>query len=217
MMQAFLFDLDGVIIDDESTWEKAKEKMYVELFGKEIVAKMGSTIGLNINAIYELASKYGSTTPKERVVNAFYHYGDEIYQTAPITDGLEELVQIIKQNDFLIGIVSASPKRWIDIVIDRLSFKNDISLVFSIYDRSDLRHKPEPDGYLEAMKQIGSTSETTIALEDSNAGIASAKAAGIYTIGLKQNLVAGYEQNGADIYAENISDVINIVKNFRSY
>jgi len=48
-------------------------------------------------------------------------------------------------------------------------------------------------------------------LEDSNPGIASAKAAGAFTIGLRQNLIDGYQQVGADAYANTIDEVIALV------
>ncbi|HSW88764.1 MAG TPA: HAD family hydrolase, partial [Candidatus Saccharimonadales bacterium] len=83
----------------------------------------------------------------------------------------------------------------------------------SLDKRSDLPHKPAPDGYLEAIRMLGSTPQSTIILEDSNAGIASAKAAGAFVIGLRENLVEGQSQNGADIYADNINEVISIIKN----
>lgn len=61
------------------------------------------------------------------------------------------------------------------------------------------------------MKALEASPESTVILEDSNSGIKSAKASGAYTIGLKQNLVNGYIQEGADAYAETMADVIDIV------
>jgi beta-phosphoglucomutase-like phosphatase (HAD superfamily) len=49
-------------------------------------------------------------------------------------------------------------------------------------------------------------------LEDSNSGIKSAIALGAYTTGLKQNLVDGYQQEGADDYADNMVEVGKLVK-----
>ena len=83
--------------------------------------------------------------------------------------------------------------------------------MISLEERKDLAHKPSPAGYLEAIKTLGVTPESSIILKDSNAGIASAKASEAYTIGLKQNLVKGYNQEGADIYADTVEDVIKIV------
>lgn len=126
------------------------------------------------------------------------------------------LVKSLLNLDYHIGIVSGSPLSWITTVTKRLSFEDDIELVISLYDRHDLGNKPEPDGYVEAMHALRSTPATTIILEDSNSGIAAAKSSGAYTIGLKQNLVDGYIQNGADDYAETMIDVIELVRQNRN-
>lgn len=212
MNRAFLFDLDGVLIDDEQIWENKKQAMYKDLFGEEVAPKLGSTLGVNIDAIYERAISLGADISKDKVINAFYKIADEVYETAPIPNGLDELIAIIKKLNYRIGIVSASPLSWVTTVTKRLSFENDIELIVSLSERPDLAHKPEPDGYLEAMKAFEAGPATTIILEDSNSGIQSAKATGALTIGLKQNLAKGYVQTGADIYANTIHDVVELVQ-----
>ncbi len=212
MNKAFIFDLDGVLIDDEQIWENEKRKFYLELFGEEVTRKLGSTIGINIEGIYERACAAGSQVSKDEVTQKFYDLADEIYKTAPIPDGLDELAEALKILDYHIGVVSASPLPWITTVTKRLSFESDIETIISLYERDDLAHKPEPDGYLEAMRVLGATPETTIILEDSNSGLQSAKASGALTVGLRQNLTPGYVQEGADQHADTLKDVIQIAR-----
>jgi len=85
----------------------------------------------------------------------------------------------------------------------------------TLHDRPDLAPKPAPDGYIAAMKNLNVKAKNTLVLEDSNAGIASAKAAGAYTVAFRQNLVEGYKQiEKADADAQNLQDVAKIVQNF---
>lgn len=212
MNKAFIFDLDGVIINDEQIWEDEKATLYARVFSPEVVAKLGSTLGVNVDTIYDRAVANGSKVDKQTFVSGFFKVASRIYATAPITDGLDELVAYLKTEGYIIGVVSASPLAWITDVTKRLSFENDIALIISLYERPDLAHKPAPDGYLEAMRSLKTTSESTIVLEDSNSGIASAKASGAFTIGLQQNLIKGYKQEGADTYAATVHDVINLLK-----
>lgn len=212
-MKAFIFDVDGVIIDTESQWEEAKKEMFTDLFGEKIYRKLGITIGTNIDDIYKEAKNLGATASKDEYRKRFFSFAPKIYETAPITNGIEDLCKVLAELNYVIAAVSASPKDWIDRALDRLSFKKEFKLVLSLDDRPDLPHKPAPDGYVEAIKELGSSPNETIVLEDSNAGIASAKAAGAYTIGLRQNLVDGQSQTGADIYASNLEEVIKIVRN----
>ena len=50
-----------------------------------------------------------------------------------------------------------------------------------------------------------------VVLENSNIGIESARASGAYIIGYRGDLVEGYEQTGADAYADTMNDVIKLV------
>jgi HAD superfamily hydrolase (TIGR01509 family) len=214
MSKAFIFDFDGVIINNESLWERAKEEIFLEFFGKEIFLELGSTIGLNRNTIYEKAVELGSNIQKKELFNAFDARAAKIYQIAEITPSLDELCKKLVELNYKIGIVSASPIERINLVLDRLFFKKDFNYVLSLESRLDLRHKPAPDGYIEAIKQLNSIPQSTIVLEDSNIGISSGKAAGAYVIGLRQNLAEGYVQEGADKYANTMHDILPIVEKF---
>jgi HAD superfamily hydrolase (TIGR01509 family) len=193
-------------------WTEAKPDLYQEVFGQDMYAKIGNPIGLGIDTLYELAAVKGSTVSRQTLVDAFHSRAPHIYQTAPITPGLDRLVDELKSRGYRLGIVSASPKSWIKILFKRLPFAREFDVVLSLQERADLPHKPEPHGYLEAMKDLGAIPAETIILEDSNTGIAAAKASGGFTIGLRENLMPGEEQTGADAYADTIDDVIKMLK-----
>ena len=168
---------------------------------------MGQLTGLGLEAIYERAVGFGFKMGKEPYLTAWDRYAEKVYKDSEITEGIEKLAQFLIDNDFKLGLVSASPLLWINWVLDRISFRKSLDVIISIQERPDLHHKPAPDGYLEAIKKLGSNPGKTIILEDSNTGIQSGKAAGAFVIGLKQNLVPGYVQIGADVYAEKVSEV----------
>jgi len=65
MNKAFIFDLDGVLIDDERIWEEEKSKLYSRIFGQEVTDRLGSTLGLNMDAIYEKAVTCGAQVDKK--------------------------------------------------------------------------------------------------------------------------------------------------------
>lgn len=213
MKRAFIFDVDGVLANTEPSWESAKKEIFFQFLNEEIVSLMGSTVGIDMQGMYDLAVQHGAMLDKEKFFQSFYTKADWVYKDANLTPGLDELGETLNKLGYSIGVVSASPREWIGGVIGRLSFKEKIEHVISLQDREDLLHKPVPDGYLEAMRQMGSGPEATIILEDSNAGIASAKSAGAFTIGLTENLVPGYIQKGADVYVDSVQEVIEILEN----
>ena len=214
MTKAFIFDLDGVLIDNEQIWEREKAALYARLFGPTITSQLGSTAGIHLDEIIARAIRLGADVDKEVALKEFFAVADTIYHTAPITAGIEQLADALKKLEYKLAIVSASPPAWVSTVVERLPFKHDLELVISLYERDDLQHKPEPDGYLEAMRVLKASPDSTLILEDSNAGIAAAKASGAHTIGFRQNLIQDYQQQGADTYADTVQDVIAIIHSY---
>lgn len=214
--KAILFDFDGVIIDSESLWEKIEARMHQKVFEPDVYRQLGSTIGLSIDSIHDKAVACGSKVEKEVLVGEFYDRAPEVYTKAPLTPGIDTVGKTLNDLGYTIGIVSASPRTWIDIALDRTAFKNHVEKIISLYDRTDLPHKPAPDGYLEAMRFFKATPANTVILEDSNTGIRSAKASGAHTIRFTQNLVQGYVQVDADSTAHSLDDVVVILSEMQT-
>lgn len=212
MNKAFIFDMDGVIIDTERVWAGIEKELHAKIFGKEIAEKIGPTIGMALPVIYDLAVSHGYTSSQKTYYEQSNLAAKSIYQKAAITSGFETVIHFLKKQECKIGLVSASPMAWINFALEKTSVKDNFDYIVSLHERDDLEHKPAPDGYVHAMHYLHTIPETTIILEDSNRGIQSAKASGAYTVGFRQNLQDGYEQTGADIYADTMDDVIDIVQ-----
>ncbi len=200
--------MDGVLIDTERTWVRHGARFLTDLFGEEVMKRVGSTIGMSGATIFKKARELGADFDEATYIALHDAEANRIYDLASMTQGIDELGKVLHERGYLMGIVSASRSEWINFMLPRLTFAGDLSLVLSLSERSDLRHKPHPDGYQEAMRLLEVTPEDTIILEDSNSGIAAGKAAGAFVIGLSTNLPEGYKQEGADLYADTIEDVI---------
>lgn len=218
MNKAFIFDFDGIIVNSEPVWQIENEVVFEQVYGSRIKKLLTSTvIGLSMEKIHQKALEYGSTANYADFVKHVNERCVEVYGNAPLTPGLQTLKDELDKNDFHLGIVSASAKAWIEIVLQRLNWRpSDFKIILSLNDTAEIAHKPAPDGYLHAIKALGASPETTLILEDSNIGIQSAKASGATVIGFKENLVQGYKQTGADLYAENIEEVLTLVKKFNT-
>lgn len=212
--KVFIFDMDGVLIDSENTWIPYQDQFSMALFGKDIYNKMGSTIGISIDEIYKKAQQLGFNLGLDEYYRIYDEQATQIYTSAAPTPDIDKLIDYLKSKRFKLGLVSSSRRNWIDIVLERLNIEHEFDFVLSLNDRKDLKSKPHPDGYIEAIKNLGATSKTTIVLEDSNTGIQSARSSGAYTIGFKKHLLPEYVQTGANIYAANALEVIKIVERF---
>ncbi|WP_268238240.1 HAD family hydrolase [Paenibacillus aceti] len=182
--QAFLFDMDGVIIDSEpihfavdmETMEhfgyvvtKEQFEKYVGMTNPEMWADVKREFGLShsVDEIieYQLARK----------IDIIRHEAFE-----PIA-GIRSLIAELKQRDFAIGLASSSPRVFIEAVLTRFEMLGIFDCIVS--GEEVPRGKPAPDVYLEAAKQLGVDSHSCVVLEDARHGVAAAKAAGMKCIG----------------------------------
>lgn len=212
MNKAFIFDMDGVLVDSEREWLVHDQMILDKLFVGEARTKMGKSIGLNIRGIHEKAAKIGHPVDFETLKNEYDRVAPKVYNVAQITPGIDVLIKNLLNLDFKLGVVTASPRRDVDKVLPRITKYKEFQAVVSLADRHDLQQKPAPDGYLEALRELHAQANQSFILEDSNYGIEAAKAAGCFVIGYRGNLIDGYEQTGADEYAETMDDVAKIVR-----
>lgn len=214
MNKAFIFDMDGVIVDSERAWVEFEHDFLNKLLGKELSQQVGETIGVTVNVVYDRVKALGFKMSREDFQKTYDRAAFNVYDKATISPGIEKLASFLMNNNFKLGLLSSSARSWIGKVLPRLTFRSSFGSIISLNERPDLNPKPAPDGYIETMKNLGSSPKSTIILEDSNTGIKAAKASGAFTISFSQNLVPGYKQVQADAHANTMADVINLVKEF---
>ncbi len=205
--KAFIFDMDGVIINSEPVWERYEQKFLPKLLGKDIYLKIKDQIlGNSVSAIYTAASEYGLKITKKEFERIFDQYAKLVYKEAKITDWIPELFNKLISMNFKLGLVSSSRQNWIDLVIKKLNGKKLFQFVMSL-DGDTVKPKPYPDGYLKAITKLNSKPSLAIIIEDSQRGIQAAKSSGAFVICLKENLPENYLPKGADIYVNSIKEL----------
>lgn len=203
----FVFDMDGVLVASEKSWIEDEADFYVTLFGKDIADAIGDMVGVSIEDIYEKAKALGSRVTHEEYNRKSDEAALRVYGRCSVSVGVDELVAYLVKNQWQIALLSSSPMHWVEQVLRRLPWRDKLSIVLSLNAHKELRPKPTPDGYLYLLQTLHADPKYSIALEDSNPGIASARTAGLFTIGYREHLPDGYEQKGADVTAGTISEV----------
>ena len=213
MNKAFLFDMDGVIVNSEYTWHHHGKDFAKSLYGEDIVEKMGDTTGTSLDYEYAFATRHGFSMDLEEFYKRYDEQAAKMYAKTTITKGLEELVYFLKEMEFRVGIVSSSRRPWIDMVLSKIGNKNLFNYILSLNEKG-LPSKPDPQGFLKAMEDLSAAPHTTVILEDSNNGILAARESGAFTIAFTPLLVKGYKQIQADRAANSYEDVKRILTSF---
>src|SRR5690348_5669385 len=123
MKKAFLFDMDGVIVDSEYKWQKYGADFARKLLGDAIVDAMGDTTGVSLDHEYDFATQHGFSMNKDEFYRLYDEQAKKMYAKTVITEGLEDLVNGLKQMDFVVGIVSSSRRPWIEMVLEKIPKK----------------------------------------------------------------------------------------------
>ncbi len=219
MTKAFIFDMDGVLINSEKAWFKYEPNFLNKLFGEKIGRQIGDTIGIPLISIYNKAKSLGFSKSLEEVQDTWDKTAFRVYYKTVVTPDTDKLMRYLIRQNFKIGLVSASKMSWVNRVLPRLPFSKNITNILSLDEgfHSHLQPKPSPDGYSEMMRIMKISPNETIILEDSNAGIKSAVDSRAYTISISQNLVSWYKQvDLGQAKAKNMLEVIEIVKKWLS-
>ena len=190
--QAVFFDMDGVTVDTASVWAEVEREHVlpnaVENNTQEARAEALEEIrGLNVNDAYDrlVSMEDISLTVDRDGFDALYvEKGGYVYEEASLMEGYHDIISSISSDGRRIGLVSASRRDWVDMVLDRFELHGYFDIVVSA-DDVDGPSKPDPTTYLRAAESVGVEPERAVAVEDSPHGIAAAVGAGMRCVAFR--------------------------------
>ena len=188
MVKAVIFDLDGVIADSEKLKGEAHART-CRLFGGQVSADiyrsvMGQSGDSVMKAFLEAGSIKAGRNDYRRTFGEQYRLLLEGGVNA--MPGAVELLKILAEQNWKIGLVSSSERWMIDLILKDLSVKDCFDVVVSGNDVAE--HKPSPGLYMRAIELMAVKPEEVVAIEDSESGIMAANRAGIKVIALRHLL-----------------------------
>jgi len=181
LVDAVVFDLDGVIVDSEQVWDEVREAYTRERGGTYTDRATRDMMGMSsLEWSRYMADELGVPETPERI-NAdvvdrmLERYGSD----PPLIPGAVEAVRRIAAR-WPVAIASSSNPELIEVVV-RVTGLGDVFHV-AVSSQEVPRGKPAPDVYLEAARRLGADPVRCAAVEDSHNGIRSAKAAGMRVV-----------------------------------
>jgi HAD superfamily hydrolase (TIGR01509 family) len=181
MIEAVLFDLDGVIIDSEPVWEQVRRQVVAEHGGHWAADAQQRLMGMSTGEWARYLSRdLGVGLPPERTAELVVERMAASYRDrVPLLPGAVAAVRRLAAT-WPLGLASSSPPVLIHTVLDAAGLRESFAAVMSTEQVP--RGKPAPDIYLAVAAQLGCPPEACAAVEDSTNGLRAAAAAGMQVI-----------------------------------
>ena len=186
MIEAVVFDLDGVLLQSEEVWDAVREDYVRERGGRYDAEVQRAMMGMSAPewSAY-LHAEAGVPDDADTINRDVVERMLEAYRRElPLLPGAAEAVRRTAAA-FPLGLASSSNREIFEAVLELAGLSGCFRATVSSEEVA--RGKPAPDVYLEAARRLGIEPEACAAVEDSHAGIASAKAAGMRVIAIPNN------------------------------
>ena len=182
-IEAVVFDLDGVLVDSEHVWDEARKKLAAERGGRWHDRASRDMMGMSsLEWSRYMHDEIGLREPPEEISAEVVRRLEEIYRRElPLVEGAREAVERLAAR-WPLALASSSNRELIDLVLELSGLARHFSVTVSSEEVA--RGKPAPDVYLEAGRRLGVPPERCAAIEDSENGIRSAKAAGMRVLAI---------------------------------
>ena len=198
---AFIFDMDGVLIDSETFYTKMEQINFKQL-------------GLNVSHEEHITYQGTATDEMWKKIKVKHEVPYSIEELVKMTNdltipvfrnmekmdpmqGVEKLLDKLKSRNISLALASSSFPEVIEIVLDKTGLRGYFDAV--VNSRMVGKSKPAPDIFLLAAHKLNVPPERCIVIEDSTNGITAAKSAGMFCIAYNGPGSEHQNQSNADI------------------
>ncbi|MGH9068505.1 MAG: hexitol phosphatase HxpB, partial [Acidimicrobiales bacterium] len=190
-LEAAIFDMDGVLLDSEPFWQDAEMEVFGRLGLVLTRDDCRQTMGMRIDQV--VARRHaehpwdgpGLDEVAEAVVSRVVEL---VGERGRLLDGVEPALDRMAAHGLRLALASSSSYRLIQAVLDALGLDGRFELCHSADDEA--AGKPDPAVYLTTAAKLGVAPGRCLAVEDSLAGVAAAKAAGMRCLAVPDRTVA---------------------------
>ena len=183
VIDAVVFDMDGVLLDSEQVWDETREQLAKERGGRWHDQAQKDMMGMSSTEWSRyMHERIGLPEPPEEINREVVERLSATYREhLPALPGAKEAVERLAAR-WPLGLASSSNRELIDLALELLGVKQLFAATVSSEEVA--RGKPAPDVYLEAARRLDIDPQRAAAVEDSNNGILAAKAAGMRVLAI---------------------------------
>ena len=218
MIEAVVFDLDGVLLDSEQVWDEVREELARERGGRWHEQAQRDMMGMSSPEWSRYMHQViGLREPPEEIsAEVVRRMAGRYRDGLPLLPGAAEAVERLAAR-WPLGLASSSNRPLIDLVLEVSGLARFFRATVSSEEVA--RGKPAPDVFLEAARRLGLPPERCTVVEDSANGIRAGRAAGMLVVAIPNphfppddealaaaDVVLGsLEELGPTTFSENVS------------
>jgi HAD superfamily hydrolase (TIGR01509 family) len=180
---ALILDMDGLVLDSETTYCRAWQQAAAELGHQLDDAFLQNLFGRHADDVVRLlATTLGPDFDRQRFFQtAERHWFEHIQSSGiPQMPGVDALLKVLRERMTPFALATNSDDRYARLCL-RLGDLEDVFPVVVTRDQV-ASGKPEPDVFLEAARRLAIEPEACLVLEDSATGLLAARAAGMQAV-----------------------------------
>lgn len=205
-IRALIFDFDGLILDTE-VCEYVSIAEEFTAHGVELpLHEWLDVIGRADNRHWSewLEEVLGRSIEREVVIERRRARHHDLISTEVVRPGVVDLLEAARRAGVGVAVASSSDRWWVEGHLRRLGL---FEYFHALRTRDDVTEgKPHPDLFLAALEALGVAATQAVAFEDSHHGSTAAKAAGIYTVVVPNQLTRHQRFDHADLVLDSLAD-----------
>jgi HAD superfamily hydrolase (TIGR01509 family) len=211
VIEALIFDMDGVLIDSmhlhAMAWKTAFMEEGISIDERDIFALEGENDTGIVKRV--LVINGNNSIDMETILTSVPAKKHQLFDRNSVTlfDGVDDILRQIK-GKFKLAVVSGSDRKIVEMMMEKY-FPGIFDVVVSGDDTE--YGKPAPDPYNKAVEMLGISKDNCIVVENATLGVESANNAGIFTVGLPTYLTRK-ELEHADIVLHDHEELFRLIE-----
>jgi beta-phosphoglucomutase len=209
MIEAIIFDMDGVLVDSEPFHIEIEKRQFkrhqLVISDEEHGQYMGTATDVMWKTIldrHKLNLSLDDIIEQSKIESI--QYFSELNEI-PVMPGLIDLLDKLQQKKYPMAVASSSFPEIIDLILLRTDLKKYFQVIVSSQEAG--KSKPEPDVFLLAAQKLNVKPANCLVVEDSENGIKAAHAADMSCVAYQSSGVDPKTQKEADAIFKSFSQL----------
>lgn len=209
MLNAVIFDMDGVLVNSEPVHQRLEKEMFEELGLQLTFEEQQSFVGMSARDSWTLViNKYRLPhNPEELLITGRTKYWEVLRNTneVKLMEGIDALISELRSNGIELLLASSASSATIGQILKKFNLEN----VFPRYIGGDQVScsKPDPEIFIKIAAVANVSPLECVVIEDASHGVTAAKAAGMKCIGFQNHHSGKQDLSHADWIVHNLQEI----------